>query len=148
MLTGKTTYYNIPLYNRNDTPVNLNNDWTEAFAAIDTAMWDVNEEESGNLDKIQDIITDAKLIQNQYTQNEKDITLLNNRLVNVNVQAEVAKTTAQNALTLSQSAESDVQSASNNANTALNTAQEALDTSNNLNNQVASLEQRISALGG
>lgn len=147
MMTGKTRYYNLGKYQKNDI-VNIEVDWNANFSKIDTEL-KANANDVSQYSELAETITEAVPTMNQQIENWKQELNVDEAELNENAgNAVTAKTVATNANATAQKALSDVQNAVSIVNAAVATTDAVVQTNTNNTTALQGLDVRVSALEG
>ena len=147
MMTGKTRYYNLGKYQKNDI-VNIESDWNANFLEIDTQL-------KKNADTIEQYTDTADSINgqkptwdNQITQWRSELNIAEGQLNDNAANAVTAKNVAQNANTTAQKALSDVGGTVTTVNQAVSQVTNVQQTNQTVATGIQGLTLRIEALEG
>lgn len=147
MMTGKTRYYSLGKYQKNDI-VNIEADWNGNFSKIDTEL-KKNADDVSQYSELAEEITTAVPTMNQQIENWKQELNVDEAELNENAgNAVTAKTVATNANATAQKALSDVQGAVSIVNAAVATTNAVVQTNTNNTTALQGLNVRVSALEG
>lgn len=147
MMTGKTRYYSLGKYQKNDI-VNIEADWNGNFSKIDTEL-KKNSDDVSQYSELAEEITTAVPTMKQQIENWKQELNVDEAELNENAgNAVTAKTVATNANATAQKALSDVQGAVSIVNAAVATTNAVVQTNTNNTTALQGLAVRVSALEG
>lgn len=145
MITGKTRYYNLGKYQKNDV-VDIESDWNGNFSKIDTQM-------KKTADQIEQYATFAENVNEMKPQWDsqiqnwrEELNVAEAQLNENSANAVTAKNVAQNAKATAQKANSDVDTAVSTVNSAVAKVNNVMDINTTVQTGIAGLTTRIEAL--
>ena len=147
MMTGKTRYYNLGKYQKNDI-VNIESDWNANFLEIDKQLKDNADTIEQYTDTADSINEQKPTWDNQITQWRAELNVAEGQLNDNAANAVTAKNVAQNANTTAQKALTDVNAAVTTVNQAVSQVTNVQQTNQTVATGIQGLTLRIQALEG
>lgn len=147
MMTGKTRYYGLGKYQKNDI-VNIEADWNANFLEIDKQLKDNADTIKQYKDTADNINEQKPTWDNQITQWRSELNIAEGQLNDNAANAVTAKNVAQNANTTAQKALTDVNAAVKTVNQAVSQATNVQQTNQTIATGIQGLTLRIEALEG
>ena len=147
MMTGKTRYYGLGKYQKNDI-VNIEADWNANFLEIDKQLKDNADTIEQYTDTADNINQQKPTWDNQITQWKSELNIAEGQLNDNAANAVTARNVAQNANTTSQKALSDVNTAVTTVNQAVSQVTNVQQTNQTVATGIQGLTLRIEALEG